>query len=304
MAQTQCVKMHVGAKKTLCCDSFIDTWKTVSNVQEARSVQDFVDIESDMHCMQQVSEWKYLGDILSSNSKQDENIKERISRASGAAKETIQMLNDLCLGEFYFQGANILRSSLFISSLISNAEAWVNLSTKNISNLEALDEKLLRDILSAHAKTPKELLYLETGSLPVSYVIKSRRLNFLHWILSEPENSLVRRFFNAQLSSPIKNDWVSQVKDDIIKMDIHLSFDEIEEMSKEAFKDLVRTRVRTKAFSELLNRQNSHSKGREIIFKQFSLQEYLMSGNSLSNKEKFFVFKARSRTLDLKCNFK
>ena len=47
-------------------------------------------------CMQQVSEWKYLGDILSSNSKQDENIKERISRASGAAKEVKQMLDDLC----------------------------------------------------------------------------------------------------------------------------------------------------------------------------------------------------------------
>ena len=133
--------------------------------------------ESDIHCMQDVSEWKYLGDILSSNSKQDANIKERISRASGAAKETLQMLDDLCLGDFYFQGANILRSSLFLSSLISNCEAWVNLSAKNISDLESLDEKLLRDILSAHAKTPKELLYLETGSLPVSYVIKSRRLN-------------------------------------------------------------------------------------------------------------------------------
>ena len=29
-----------------------------------------------------------------------------------------------------------------------------------------------------------------------------------------------------------------------------------------------------------------------------------MSGNSLTKKEKCFVFKARSRTLDVKCNFK
>ena len=175
--EQKCVKMHIGAKRILCCDNFIDTWKTVSNVKDPISVHDFKDVESDIHCMQDVSEWKYLGDILSSNSKQDANIKERISRASGAAKETLQMLDDLCLGDFYFQGANILRSSLFLSSLISNCEAWVNLSAKNISDLESLDEKLLRDILSAHAKTPKELLYLETGSLPVSYVIKSRRLN-------------------------------------------------------------------------------------------------------------------------------
>ena len=259
---------------------------------------------SDMHCMQQVSEWKYLCDILSSNSKQDENIKERISRASGAAKEVKQMLDDLCLGEFFYQGANILRSSLFLSSMISNSESWVNLSAKNISDLEALDEKLLRDILSAHAKTPKELLYLETGSLPVSYIIKSRRINFLHWILNEPESSLVRRFLEAQLFSPIRNDWVTQVKEDIVKLDINLTFDEIGEFSKDAFKDLVKESVRNKAYRELLDLQKSHSKGKEIIFKQFSLQEYLRPRNSLTNKEKSFVFRARSRTLEVKCNFK
>ena len=168
-----------------------------------------------------------------------------------------------------------MRSSLFLSSLISNSEAWVNLSAKNISDLESLDEKLLRDILSAHSKTPKELLYLETGNIPVSSIIKSRRLNFLHWLLNEPESSLVRSFLNAQCSSPIRNDWVSQVMEDIVKLDINLTFEEIGNLSKEAFKDLVKTKVRTNAFKDLLNRQKSHSKGKEIVFKQFSLQEYL-----------------------------
>ena len=37
---------HVGANKTLCCDNFIDIWKTVSNGKDVLSVHDFVDIES------------------------------------------------------------------------------------------------------------------------------------------------------------------------------------------------------------------------------------------------------------------
>ena len=50
----------------------------------------------------------------------------------------------------------------------------------------------------------------------------------------------------------------------------------------------------------------SHLTGtvKEIVFKQFSLQEYLLARNSLTNKEKSFVFRARSRTLEVKCNFK
>ena len=60
----------------------------------------------------------------------------------------MQMSKDLCLGKFCFQGALILRGALFLSSLISNSEAWVNLTEKNITELEAVDERLLRDILS------------------------------------------------------------------------------------------------------------------------------------------------------------
>ena len=108
------------------------------------SVWDLNDKEAGQHCMKKVNEWKYLGDILSSNAKCDANIKERVRRGTGAAIQVTQMLDDLCLGKFYFQAANTLRSSLFLSSLISNAESWVNVSNKHMSDLEATDEQLLR----------------------------------------------------------------------------------------------------------------------------------------------------------------
>ena len=87
------------------------------------------------------------------------------------------------------------------------------------------------------------------------------------------------------------------MKEDIVKVDINLTFEEIGDLSKDTFKELVKTKVRTKAFTDLLNLQKSHSKGKEIVFKQFSLQEYLLPRNNLTNKDKYFVFKAISRTL-------
>ena len=153
--------------------------------------------------MKKVTEWKYLGDVLNSDGKCDSNIKERVRKGTGASIQVTQMLSDLCLGKYYFQSAMILRSSLFLSSLISNSEAWVNVSAKNVSDLERIDEQLLRDLLAAQRNTPKETLYLETGSIPVRFVMISRRINFLHWILCEEKNSLVSRFFQAQCSEPI-----------------------------------------------------------------------------------------------------
>ena len=79
--------------------------------------------------------------------------------------------------------------------MLNNAETWYNLTTVNIVNLEKVDEQMLRGILSAHRMTPRALLYLELGCLPVRYIIKSKRLMFLHYILSQTEDSLIKMFF-------------------------------------------------------------------------------------------------------------
>ena len=215
------------------------------------------------------------------------------------ATQVIQMLNDLCLGKYHFQSATILRTSLFLSSLISNSEAWVNLSAKNVRDLESVDEQLLRDLLSAHRNTPKEILYLETGSIPVRFVIISRRVNFLHHILCQDQNSLLSRFFKAQCADTIKGDWASTVKKDLDLLNINLSFEEIAGYSKAAFKKLVKDSVKKKAFSELKKQQGEHSKGKEIIYKDLGLQEYLKLNSPLSIEEKQFLFAARTRGLEL-----
>ena len=300
----KCVQMHVGNKSAICPDNFIDTWTLQSKNQKITSVWELEDVESDQHCMKKVTEWKYLGDVINSNAKCDSNIKDRAGKGSGAADQIIQMLSDLCLGKYYFQSAVILRTSLFLATLLSNAETWVNISPKNISDLENIDEQLLRDLLSAHRKTPKETLYLETGSIPVRFVIIARRINFLHYILCEDKNSLISRFFKAQCAEPIKGDWASTVMKDLDFFNIKLSFDEIARYSKSAFVSLVKDSVKKKAFSELVKQQKDHSKGKEIVYRELCLQKYLGATSPLNKEEKQFLFAARTRGLDLKNNFK
>ena len=97
--------MHVGGKSVTCPDNFIDTWTLQSKKEKISSVWDLEDVESGQHCMEKVSEWKYLGDVISSDAKCDSNVKARVIRGIGAATQIIQMLSDLCLGKYYFQSA-------------------------------------------------------------------------------------------------------------------------------------------------------------------------------------------------------
>ena len=41
-----------------------------------------------------------------------------------------------------FEAANILQNSLFLSSLLSNSETWYNLTKKEITELESVNEIL------------------------------------------------------------------------------------------------------------------------------------------------------------------
>ena len=249
--------------------------------------------------------WKYLGDILSSDGKNDANIKERVQRGLGAVSNICQTLSDLCLGPYYYEAAIILRSSLLLSTLLSNSEAWVNLTKKNIEDLEHVDEKFLRNLFgNAHVKTPLEALYLETGCVPIRYLLKSRRLNFLYYILSDKEDSLLSNVFRAQCNHPLKGDWVTTVKSDLEELDIELDFDQIKAQTKDSFKSLVKEHAHTSAFEYLKNLQQTHSKARPLQYETFKLQEYLRSDSKISLKEKAFTFAVRTRMIDLKANFK
>ena len=59
-----------------------------------------------------------------------------------------------------------------------------------------MDEELFRNVFSidqykAHSKTSLEIFYLETGSIPIMYILTSRRLNFLWYLIHQQEDSLL-----------------------------------------------------------------------------------------------------------------
>ena len=302
--ENKCFKLHIGTNKDVCSENVIDTWDLSSDKESPSSILDLFDIEGEQKVLLEVTKEKYLGDVIMATGSNSLNIQERMRRGYGAVTEIMQMLEELCLGSYFFETANMLRKSLLLSTLLSNSEAWYNISQKDIENLEKVDEALLRKVFSAQCTTPLEVLYLETGNIPIRFILMSRRLNFLHYILNQDQESLLRSVFNAQVDNPIRGDWVTQVEMDIRDLGLQCTFDQIRAISKEQFREIVREKVKKKSFECLTKIQATHSKAKNIVYKKLSLQTYLGCGSSLSIREKSLIFAARARMLDLKANFK
>ena len=85
-------------------------------------------------------------------------LKARKAKGFGIVDKISSMLEDIFFGPFYFEVALILRTSLFINSILLNAEVWHRLTKADVEELESVDNALLRRILEAHACTPVPML--------------------------------------------------------------------------------------------------------------------------------------------------
>lgn len=68
-------------------------------------------------------------------------------------------------------------------------------------------------------------MQLELGIIPVMFVIKQKHLNFLHYILTESTESLVKQVYLELKADNRKGDLVSLLNSDKEDLEINLSDD-------------------------------------------------------------------------------
>ena len=85
-------------------------------------------------------------------------------------------------------------------------------------------------------------MYLETGAIPISFILQGRRLMFLHYMLNLDNSEMLSKFFYAQWHNPCKNDWTVTIRKDLEDFEIETDLDMIKRQSQYQFKNLVKER--------------------------------------------------------------
>ena len=173
--KSKCHKMHIGNKQEWC--SVLEVHGTV---------------------MTNVTEETYLGDIMSSDGKNSKNIAKRISKGLGIITQIIHLLEMVSLGEHFIEIALLFREALFLNGILTNCEIWYGLTESEVKEFEDLDIQLLKKILQVPVSTPQEGFFLELGIIPIGVIIKARRINYLHYLVTRSETEMLSKFFIKQ----------------------------------------------------------------------------------------------------------
>jgi hypothetical protein len=242
---------------------------------------------------------KYLGDVIHKTGNIQATINNRKEKGSGIVAEILSIINEIPLGKHRVEVALRLREAMLINGILHNSEAWHGVTDANIATLESLDLTLLKGILNAHSKTTKEFLYLETGAVPIRWILAQRRINFLKHILSRDDSELIKQVFLAQQEHPTRGDFVKLVEKHI--QELGLTYEQV--ISNEMTKIKLKTHVRNVAFEQLLQQQRSHKKVKANVYTKFNVQSYLQS-EILTQKEKEMLTALRSHCVrGIKHNF-
>ena len=303
----KCKKLHIGKKKEeYKCESLKeDNWQEVEIVNDETGMQDIIDICNGEQVMEEKLEEKYLGDVISTDGRNIKNIKTRILKGKGINSRILTILDGIPYGQFYFEVAILLRNSLLVSSMLTNTEAWYNITKSEMELLETIDLQFLRSILKAPKCTPREMLFLELGCVPFRHLTMKRRILFLHYILNEERTSMLYKFLIAQIRNKKKKDWISQVLDDLKKLELSENLEQLKIMKTSTLKTLLNKLIKELAFNELTQKKENHSKVRNIMHTAFEMQNYLKSNTiKTTQEERQEIFRLRCKVTDVKSNFK
>ena len=97
--------------------------------------------------------------------------------------------------------------------------------------------------------------------------------------------------------NPSKGDWCNLVNNDMAMIGLYMSNGDICGKTRQEFKTIVKTHVKSAAFNSLKCLQDQHKKIKHIKYSQFKIQEYMKSSN-FSSEEMSTLFNMRADTIN------
>ena len=268
---SKCQRMHVGRKNSLCP-------KLKVHGQE----------------MLDVSEITYLGDRVTADGKNFKNIRDRVRKGTGLVCQILKILQTVRFGNCRIEIALLLRESLLVNGMLTNAEIWYHLQTSETDEIDRVDRSFFYRLMEMPRSVPKAAIYLEFGVLPLSTIIKKRRLNYLHNILKSPETGMLFKVFTIQWLYPCNGDWVVQVKKDLEDFELPGDIQILKNWSKESFKIKVKESAKKYALSILLAKKQQYKKLKYLDYEELATQNYLTRGDlNFEQKKTIFLFRTR-----------
>ena len=103
----------------------------------------------------------------------------------GIVNEIFDIMNNICLGPYYFDTAILLRNSYLVNAMLENRLSWDGLTKAEIIEISSVDSSLLCSFLQVPRTIPLEALFLVLQIDDINTIITKRRLLYFIEIMKK-----------------------------------------------------------------------------------------------------------------------
>ena len=100
-----------------------------------------------------------------------------------------------------------------------------------------------RKLFNLPKSSPKEGMYIESGKMPIRFIVMMRRLMYYWHVLHKDEDELLHRFMSAQQILTGRTDWITQVRKNMTDIELNLTDEQISKMSSDEYKRQIKSKI-------------------------------------------------------------
>ena len=262
--------------------------------------------------IEETKTYKYLGDIISSNGKNKENIEARKQKTqsttvninSFGASEVLRKIETKVLLE--------LHDKITIPGLLANAESW-SLLKGEIDSIETIETQALKHLFDLPIHMPTPAIIFSFGMIFTRYRIEKKRLIYLHKILKRRDSHWTKVML--QILRTLKLGWAKTITQSLHDLNLPTDFQTISTYSINHWKTTVHQQIEIKNTQTLIDQCHKKENGEKKIktktahiIDQITAENYTRGltkeFTTLNRQETKTIMIARFRMLECGTNFK
>ena len=210
--------------------------------------------------IQKCESYKYLGDIITNNGKNKENIADRKRKAVATTISINTIAGNEILNRMETPVLLNLHEKVTIPGLLNNAEAW-ELTTTDMKEIEQIEINSLKNLFNLPTRTPTTAVVFTLGTLYTDIRIHRKQLIYLHRILNRERDHWTCKMLETLVELNVG--WYKQIKKTLNSYGLEENLNIIKTIPAPIWKATVRDAIERKNKQKLLD--NCHRKEGDMI---------------------------------------
>ena len=208
--------------------------------------------------IQETTNYKYLGDILTGDGKNTENIKSRKNKLQASTASISTIATSEILHRIETSVLLELHEKINIPSLLSNSESWI-LNKGDQREFEKVELQSLKNLFDLPIHTPTAAIMYSFGTVYASYRVDERKLMYLHRILNREESHWTRK--TLSILETLEIGWSKNIKEILRNYELPSEYTTIKNIPHNEWKTKVKKAIEIQNTRRLNEDCHKHEDG-------------------------------------------